>query len=218
VIELLFVITGISLVGGTAAAAIAWRTTRENRRRSAARIARLSEVIYAAEPREGAAVPTAHLLDSIDAEAESPKRRVIPGVLAVTAVLVAIAVTLAASRSAALPQRSADLPPKPEPSMLELVSLVHERGSAGQLELRGEVHNPENGATLEEVTAVAMLFDGQGAYLASGRAPLETRTLAHGADATFSISIPDAAAAERYRVSFRTRDRIIPHTDRRRDH
>jgi hypothetical protein len=77
------------------------------------------------------------------------------------------------------------------------------------------VHAPANGATLEDVTSVAMLFDRQGAYLASGRAPLDARNATPGSNATFAITIPDAAGAARYRISFRSRDRIIPHTDRR---
>jgi hypothetical protein len=222
-IELLFVITAVSLVGGLAAAAIAWRTVQENRRRSEARIARLADVIHAAEPGESAPVPTAHLLENVAAPPDSRRRGVL-GAVAATAVLVAIGLTSLTGRSA--PDRSAAAAARSEqsssantqPGMLELVSLVHERAPGGALELHGEVHNPENGTTLEDVTAVAMLFDGQGAYLASGRAPLETRTLEHGGDATFAITVPDASAAARYRVSFRTHERVIPHTDRRRDH
>lgn len=221
-IELLFVITAVSLVGGLAAAAIAWRTVQDSRRRSDARIARLADVIHALEPGEGAPVPTAHLLDDVEPPADNRRRGVLAAV-AVTAVLVAIGFTSLRGRtepekSAAVPRTEQSSAAPAGPGTLELVSLVHERSSAGALELRGEVHNPENGATLDDVTAVAMLFDGQGAYLASGRALLETRTLERGANATFAITVPDAAAAARYRVSFRTRERIIAHTDRRRDH
>jgi hypothetical protein len=88
----------------------------------------------------------------------------------------------------------------------------------GELDLRGEVHNPQNGTTLENVMAVALVFDQQGAFLASSRAPLQARSVAGGSDATFEIIVPDAARAGRYRVSFRSGDRIIPHTDRRDGH
>jgi hypothetical protein len=223
-IELLFAITAMSLVGGTVAAAIAWRALRENHRRSEARVARLTDAILAAEPREGTPVSTAHLLDTVGTSSEPHSRHAI----ALLAVLATVSLAFFAywmSRSIAPDARSpgasvahAESSRAGTSPTLELVSLVHERAADGALELRGQVHNPENGATLEDVTAVAMLFDRQGAYLASGRAPLAARQLAHGADATFAISVPDAAAAERYRVSFRTHDRIIPHTDRRRDH
>lgn len=160
-----------------------------------------------------ASVP--HLLDMVNLPSRASRSRLLAVVLLLTAVLVGIGVSRVAGRSTSN-ARATDSSRQQSPT-LELVSLVHERNAAGDLELRGEVHNPANGATLEDVTAVAMLFDGQGAYLASGRAALQARTLLHGTGATFAITIPDAAAAERYRVSFRSHDRIIPHTDRRGD-
>jgi hypothetical protein len=228
-IELLFAITAVSLVGATVAAGMAWRVVRENRRRSAARVARLADVIYASEPAEGTSVAVPHLLEPVTLPTGASRGRVVAAaVLALTAVLAAFGVTRVVGRAgthapgAARPRQdttmSSPARSRSSTATLELVSLVHERGSGGQLELRGEVHDPANGATLEGVTAVAMLFDRQGAYLASGRAPLDVERAAPGGTATFAITIPDAAGAERYRVSFRTHDHIIPHTDRRGEH
>ena len=39
--------------------------------------------------------------------------------------------------------------------------------------------------------------------------------LAAGAEAPFVVTLPDADSVDRYRVSFRTDDRIVPHVDRR---
>jgi heme exporter protein D len=234
-IELLFLITVVSLVGGAVATAIAWRAVQENRRRSQARVARLSEALYAAEPADAPPVAALHLFDRLhDAGDRQRRLTTIGGAIAFGAMAIAVVVRLAgtsgsapeaaaagdASRAQALagppPQGPAGNPAR-APAVLDLVSLVHERTSSGELDLRGEVHKPQKGATLEGVTAVAMVFDRQGAYLASGRAPLDVRAASSSGAATFVISVPDATAAGSYRVSFRTRDRVIPHTDRRAD-
>lgn len=68
---------------------------------------------------------------------------------------------------------------------------------------------------MEPMTAVALLFDPQGAYLASSRAPLSVRQETGGAVGSFAISVPDGGRVARYRVSFRRGDQIVPHLDRR---
>lgn len=233
-IELLFVITTVSLVSGAVAMAIAWRAVQENRRRSQARVARLSDAIYAAEPADAPPVAAPHLFDHVDGTNDRRRRLTTLGVaIAFGAIAIVVVVRLAgtsapaaeaargasqarASTGAAEIQRPATDAAR-TPAVLDLVSLVHERTSSGELDLHGEVHNPQKGATLEGVTAVAMVFDRQGAYLASGRAPLDVRATPASDTATFVISVPDATAAGSYRVSFRTRDRVIPHADRRTD-
>jgi hypothetical protein len=107
--------------------------------------------------------------------------------------------------------------PAVRPTRVELVALTHERGVSGALELHGTVRNPQNGSTLEGMTAVASFFDRQGAFVTSGRAPLH-ETASHDRDATFSLTLPDAAAIVRYRMSFRTADGIVPHIDLRHAH
>jgi hypothetical protein len=59
-----------------------------------------------------------------------------------------------------------------------------------------------------------LLFDADGGFLESGRAPVEA-PLRPGGEATFSVTVPRAADAGRYRVSFRTDDRVVSHVDRR---
>jgi hypothetical protein len=99
---------------------------------------------------------------------------------------------------------------------LELLALDHER-SDDHLTVRGVVRNPLRGSEVDHLTAVVLLFNQQGGFLTSGRAPLATAVLEPGAEGTFVITVPGAADVGRYRVSFRTDDRVVPHVDRRRN-
>ena len=58
-------------------------------------------------------------------------------------------------------------------------------------------------------------FDRDGDLVASGRAPVECDSLAAGVESTFVVTIPGADDVDRYRVSFRSDDRIVAHVDRR---
>jgi hypothetical protein len=60
-----------------------------------------------------------------------------------------------------------------------------------------------------------LVFSKDGAYIASERAPVAVAALAPGAEAPFVVALPDADSVDRYRVSFRTDDHIVPHVDRR---
>jgi len=97
---------------------------------------------------------------------------------------------------------------------LELVALGHER-DGDRLTVRGVVRNPAVGAAMERLTAVVFLFNKEGGFLASGRAPIEPPALGPGGESTFVVILPGVSAVGRYRVSFRTSDRIVPHVDRR---
>ena len=65
------------------------------------------------------------------------------------------------------------------------------------------------------VTAVVFLFDRTGAFVTSSRAPLDFQTLAPGDESPFQITVNGANGIGRYRVSFRTDERVVPHVDRR---
>ena len=159
----------------------------------------------------------AHLLEQPE---EAPARRVVP--LAIAGIgLVALFTFVTVARSVSRPEptrapvQSTETVQPARPTAVDLVALTHERGAGGELELRGEVRGRSDGAMMEHMTAVALLFDRQGAYLSSSRAPLEARTTPDGATASFFISVPDAERVGRYRVSFREGDRVVPHVDRR---
>jgi hypothetical protein len=97
---------------------------------------------------------------------------------------------------------------------LELVALRHER-QGNTLIVSGLVRNPHAGRLIKGLAAVAFTFDRQGAFLTSGRAPLDFPQLAAGDESPFSISVPQSAGVGRYRISFRTDDGVVPHIDRR---
>ena len=99
---------------------------------------------------------------------------------------------------------------------LELVSLKHERVGDG-LHISGVVRNPQDGRLLKGLAAVAFLFDRDGNYLSSDRAPLDYIQLQPGEESPFSIAVPSAAGVSRYRVTFRTDAGIVAHVDRRSD-
>lgn len=97
---------------------------------------------------------------------------------------------------------------------LELISLRHTR--EGQtLAISGLVRNPSAGSPITRVTAVVFLFDRTGAFVTSSRAPLDFQTLAPGDESPFQITVNGANGIGRYRVSFRTDERVVPHVDRR---
>ena len=102
---------------------------------------------------------------------------------------------------------------------LELVALGHERDGE-RLIVRGVVRSAGPAAALhrpanDQLTAVVFLFDRDGGFLASGRATVDSPGPGSGGESIFTVMVPGAAHVERYRVSFRTDDHIVPHVDRR---
>jgi hypothetical protein len=96
---------------------------------------------------------------------------------------------------------------------LELVALGHER-DGDRLTVRGVVRNPSDGAEVDHVTAVVFLFSREGGFVGSGRAAIEAASLVPGAESGFIVTMT-VSDVTRYRVSFRTEDRVVPHVDRR---
>jgi hypothetical protein len=97
---------------------------------------------------------------------------------------------------------------------LDLVSLSQTR-AGDTLTVSGLVRNPRTAAERRQVAAVVFLFDRNGSFVASGRAPLDYQALAPGDESPFVITVPGAADVSRYRVSFREGDEVLPHVDRR---
>ena len=97
---------------------------------------------------------------------------------------------------------------------LELVSLRHDRQSS-KLAVSGLVRNPIAGRPVERLSAVVFLFDQQGSFLASAKAPVDFVKLGAGDESPFVVSLAAPANVARYRVSFRTDEGIVPHIDRR---
>jgi hypothetical protein len=100
------------------------------------------------------------------------------------------------------------------PAPLELLSLRHERQGVN-LSVAGLVRNPAVGSALERVTAVVYLFDQQGAFVTSAKAPIDFLKLTGGEESPFVVKVAAPTTVARYRVSFRTEDGTLAHVDRR---
>jgi hypothetical protein len=100
------------------------------------------------------------------------------------------------------------------PAPLELLSMRYQRQGT-TLTVSGLVKNPAGGATVNGVTAVVFAFNRNGAFEASGRAPLDFRALAPGDESPFVVTVPNVADVARYRVTFRSGDAVVRHIDRR---
>lgn len=101
-----------------------------------------------------------------------------------------------------------------EPWPLELVTLGYDR-EGDRLTIRGVVRNPASGAAVDRLTAVVFVFNHDGGFVTSANATVATAGLEPGRESTFVVAIPNAGAISRYRVSFRTGDRVVPHIDKR---
>lgn len=99
---------------------------------------------------------------------------------------------------------------------LELLSLRHEREGAN-LSVAGLVRNPPAGSVVERLTAVVFLFDQQGQFVTSAKAPIDFLKLTAGDESPFVVKVAAPQSVARYRVSFRTDDGTRAHVDRRGD-
>ena len=97
---------------------------------------------------------------------------------------------------------------------LELLSLRHDR-EGGNLSVAGLVRNPPLASPIEHVSAVVFLFDQQGTFITSAKAPIDYVKLTGGDESPFVIKLQAPQTVTRYRVSFRTDDGTVPHLDRR---
>jgi len=129
------------------------------------------------------------------------------------AVMFVFLIAASRHRTPAVPS-AAVAPARTAAQTLELLALVHERDD-DQLTVRGVVRNPPLGTEVDHLTAVVLLFNQQGGFLTSARSPIESAALQPGAEASFVVTVPGATDVGRYRVSFRTDDRVVPHVDRR---
>ncbi len=218
----LAVITILSLIVAAIMSAVAWTTKREERRRAAARVAWLAAAIHehgddlpirppaAGDERPGLFV----------APTGSPGTKLAAiGVVVVFAVGAVTGLVLLAESGPRAAHRGPDAARVEQPArvLLELVALEHDRDDS-RLVVRGIVRNPASAVTLNGLTAVVLVFSKDGGYLASGRAPVATAALAPGAETPFVVTLADADTVDRFRVSFRTDDRVVPHIDRRGRH
>jgi hypothetical protein len=217
---------------------VAWRVIRRETRRSDARVAALAtaihrpEAAFSSETVAGiASFPSEHLTDvALATPAPSLNSHRLLATLSAGALVVAGLLIVAAQRggyvhhnhtAAVADMNAARQPSKPSSAAaaaaapLELIALSHERGK-DTLVVRGAIRNPSNGTTCEIPAVVVLTFDEHGIFLGSNESDGSGETLPPGARATFSVTVPAGTTPPaRYKVSFRSGGRVLPHVDKR---
>ena len=214
----LLIVTTLSLAAAAGFGALSWRIGREERERASARMALLSAAMEPPAVRISA--------DPTSTASDGGPRVAVGSVFArsndgihgrpLIRVVVGVVMTLAIVIGAIVSARSGGSPVSDGSSVrpLELVSMRHLREGT-TLTISGLVHNPAKGTAVNALTAVVFVFDRNGAFVASGRAPLEFSSLAPGDESPFVVSVPNVSDVARYRVSFRTGRGLVRHVDRR---
>ena len=234
----LLLVTLVSMLLAAIMSIVAWHSSRGERRRSEARVAALAAEIHDEPPTGPASAKSSGDLFAAPQPARGGFRfaTVAAGGLFVCGSAAALAVVSsdassnpashAASRAVHAPadrsiqpaqanvERHADTSNAAAEVPIELVALGYER-DGDRLIVRGIVRNPSSGVPLDRVTAVVLLFKEDGGFLSSGRATVESPALGPGGETAFAVTVPGAKAVGRYRVSFRSEDRVVPHIDRR---
>ena len=206
---LLLLLTIVAFVAAAGFAAVAWRLVREDRRRSAARVAALGAAIDAEVPPEAPPVHVSSMFTMEPGASVQGRPLVKAVVVGVMAVIVVVAAAMG-NRSPATPAAAAAR----EQAPLELMSMRHSREGT-TLTVTGLVRNPAGGAEARRITAVVFAFDRTGGFTASGRAPLDFAVLEPGDESPFVVTIPNVTEVAKYRVSFRTDHGMMRHVDRR---
>ena len=221
-------VTLLALVMTVAMGVVTWRLVREERRRSAARLAaleaelrRLGDGTSVLPPAPPIDVPipgeasdadldiTARDLFGGTANASAGWSRRFAAIGAAAAVIAAIIGLAVVASIDTHPEDETDQAAVP----VELLALEHERqGSflaiSGSVRIPAEPNNPPS-----PLSVLARVYDEAGVMVASGRVPLQFAP-PPGAESPFSISLP-ADNASRYRISFLSNDVTVPHVDLR---
>lgn len=223
----LIVITLLSLTVAATMSMVSWRMVRDERLRSAARVAALAADIHQEAAVEdlplrsnGREVMSASpLFASAGAAPDRSRFALVATIVLASGAVVAAAVVFGplGSRRNVVEGRARVVKESPRaaavaPAPLELVALGHERDADGLI-VRGVLRNPTNGSEVDQLTAVVLLFNREGGFVASGRATVQATRLEPGGETTFVVTVPGVADAGRYRVSFRTDDGVVPHVD-----
>jgi hypothetical protein len=197
-------------------AALVWKLTREERARSAARVAALSDAIdtvTSTEPVTHVPVQPAFLAPErlVTAPATGLLKFAVGATITVALIVVIAMMSTGQAQRSTTPGSSSTT--AAADGSLELLSMRHQR-EADTLTVTGLVKN--GGASpAERLIAVVFTFDRDGNFVASGRAPLEFVSLKPGDESPFRVSVPNAGDVGRYRVSFRTDSGVVRHIDRR---
>lgn len=236
---LLLGITAVSLVVAFVMSVTAWRLMREEKQRSAARIAALSAgddapvdlpiaetkpvskspwkqavvpQIAQAETVEPTITHSTGFLGAAPVERDNGDRQ---KTLAFAAVVFFVCLAGGTAWVMSAPEGTSAVAVGPN-SPLELVSLTHSR-QKDRLSVSGLVRNPAAGKPVERLSAVVLLFDRTGTFVTSSKAHVDFLRLGAGDETPFVVTIDAPESVARYRVSFRTDEGVVPHIDRRAD-
>ena len=205
----LLTLTTLSLAAAAGFGALSWRVGREERERERARIAALSTAMSPPSPETpllaGVAVGSAF-------ERPDEGLRGRPVIKVAVGAVMALTIVIGVVIGARTADRTPTTPSAPAP--LELMSMRYQRQGT-TLMVSGLVRNPAAGAAVKGVTAVVFAFDRSGAFVASGRAPLDFSALAPGDESPFVVNVPNVSDVARYRVTFRSGNSVVRHIDRR---
>jgi hypothetical protein len=206
----LLVLSITAVVAAIAATAYAWRIARTERLRSDARVAALAAAIDGTSEE----ADTTPMFERAPRSGLQGRPLLKLGVGFAMAVLVIVLIAMSGDRHSTSADESQPVASgQPVAPALELLSMRHTRTGDG-LTVTGLVRN-RGAADAASIVAVVFVFDREGGFVASGRAPLEFGSVALGDESPFKVTIPDVKDVGRYRVSFRTPVGIVPHVDRR---
>jgi hypothetical protein len=143
----------------------------------------------------------------------SPLRALAIGVLVVGSAIALVVFASSSSRNSVAAAAAAAERPVAAP--LELLTLRHER-DGDRLTVQGVVRSA--GVEPANLIAIVSVVDRQGTIVASGQGFVaDARRSAAGVESNFTVTIPGVRDVARYRVAFKSNERIIAHVDRR-DH
>ena len=209
----LLTLTTLSLAAAAGFGALSWRVGREEKERARARIAALSTAM--APPSTEAPLLAGVAVGSVfDRTTEGlrgrPAIKLVAGAVMLLLIVGGVFLTSRTSGPAAAAAKAQGANGRP----LELMSMRYQRQGT-TLTVSGLVKNPSAGAAVNGVTAVVFAFDHNGAFVASGRAPLDFSALAPGDESPFVVNVPNVQDVARYRVTFRSGNGVVRHIDRR---
>ena len=218
------IVTILALLMTIAMGMVTSRLVREERRRSAARLAALttelkrhgSDTQPSTETTESS-VMAGDAKGVLPTELFGPRAEPTDGYLRRAAGIAVAGLVLVAVISTALVvspgDSEADAGTDANRTPVELLALAHEQQD-GSLAITGTVRNPLDGPDERRLSVLAMAFDDTGTMVARGRAPLALERLAPGTESAFVVSLPTEHAS-RFRISFVVDDTTVPHLDRR---
>ena len=144
-----------------------------------------------------------------------PRRLAVIGSLTAAIAVLVLGWSAFSQRQTAPATTATDLAEAIIEAPLELLSLRHAQQD-GMFTITGLVQNPRTGRDLSRVKATLFVFGPGGAFITSGRAPLDFTTLRPGDESPFVIRVPVKGDVARYRIGFRgDDDRVLAHVDRR---